>query len=221
MRILVVEDDKNIAEFLKFSLKAEGFIVDCAQDGESGSYMARTNKYDLVILDNVLPKKDGYQICHEIRADGSTVPIILLSVRSEIETKVKLLNAGVDDYLVKPYSFEELLARIKALLRRPQKIEKEVLMVEDLTLDLNNHTVKRGDKEIQLTLKEFCLLEYLMRNSNKVLSRGMIMEHVWDSDIDPFSNTIETHIFNLRRKIGQGNQKKLIHTVSGRGYKIS
>lgn len=220
MRLLIVEDNKDIIDFLKPSLKAEGFIVDVAQDGEAGSYMARTNEYDLVILDNVMPKKDGYEVCREIRKDGKYMPIILLSVKAEVEDKVKLLNAGADDYIAKPFSFEELLARIKALMRRPRKIENNILRVEDLILDTGSHTVKCGQKEIKLTFKEFVLLEYLMKNQGKVLSRSVIIEHVWDANTDLFSNTIETHIFNLRKKIRQGNKKEFIHTVPGMGYKI-
>lgn len=220
MRILIAEDDKGIINYLKPSLEGENFIVDAVEDGEKGLYLAQTNDYDLIILDNILPKKEGYKICEEIRKDGKTVPIMMLSVKSEIETKVKLLNAGADDYLTKPFSFEELRARIKALLRRPKKIENQILKVDDLVLDKSRQTVARGKKEIYLTGKEFSLLEYLMKNQDTVLSRGMIMEHVWDMNADPFSNTIEMHILNLRRKIEQKNKKKLIRTVPGRGYKI-
>ncbi len=207
MRILIAEDDKGIINYLKPSLEGENFIVDAVEDGEKGLYLAQTNDYDLIILDNILPKKEGYKICEEIRKDGKTVPIMMLSVKSEIETKVKLLNAGADDYVTKPFSFEELRARIKALLRRPKKIENQILKVDDLVLDKSRQTVARGKKEIYLTGKEFSLLEYLMKNQDTVLSRGMIMEHVWDMNADPFSNTIEMHILNLRRKIEQKNKK--------------
>ncbi|KPJ56434.1 transcriptional regulator [Parcubacteria bacterium DG_74_2] len=220
MRILLVEDNKEIIKFLKPCLEAENFVVDAAEDGAKGSFLARTNDYDLIILDYVLPKKDGACVCQEIRSRGKNMPIIMLSVKSEIEDKVKLLNIGADDYLTKPFSFEELLARIKALLRRPEKIENDILMVDDLVLDKNKQMVTRGKKEIYLTRKEFALLEYLMKNQGIVLSRGMIMEHVWDMNIDPFSNTVETHILNLRRKIEPKNASQLIHTISGRGYRI-
>ncbi len=220
MRILIIEDEKEIINFLKPSLEAENFIVDAVEDGEAGSFVARTNDYDLIILDIGLPKKEGYQVCQEIREDGKKMPIIMLSVKSEVRTKVELLSIGADDYLTKPFSFEELLARIKALLRRPQKIEEAVLQLNDLSLDIASQIVQCGEKEIYLTRKEFALLEYLMKNQGKVLSRGMIMEHVWDMNADPFSNTIETHILNLRRKIERRNAKRLIHTVPGRGYKI-
>jgi DNA-binding response OmpR family regulator len=221
MRILIIEDSKEITNFLKLSLEGEQFVVDVAEDGEKGSFWARTNDYDLIILDNILPKKTGLEVCEEIRKSGKTMPIIVLSVRSETLTKIQLLNAGADDYLIKPFSFEELLARIRALLRRPKVIESEILQVDDLTLDTKKCLVKRGKKEeIYLTRKEFMLLEYLLKNSGSVLSRGMIMEHVWDMNVDPFSNTIESHILSLRRKIDIPGKKKLIHTVSGRGYKI-
>lgn len=220
MRILLIEDNKEIINFLQKSLKAECYIVDVAEDGEKGSFLARTNEYDLVILDYILPQKDGLAVCKEIRKDGKTVPIIILTVKSEVEDKITLLNSGADDYLTKPFSFAELLARIKALLRRPKKVEKEVLKIDDLVVNTNGHTTKRGAKEIYLTRKEFTLLEYLIRNQGKVLSRGMLMEHVWDMEADPFSNTIESHILNLRRKIDFNGKKKLIHTVPGRGYKL-
>jgi DNA-binding response OmpR family regulator len=220
MRLLVVEDEKEIRDFLKRSLEAEYFVVDIAADGEKGSYLARTNDYDLIILDNIMPKKNGLEVCKEIREDGKNVPILILSVKTETTTKVDLLNAGADDYLTKPFSLDELLARIKALLRRPKKIESEVYEIDDLVLDANKNIVKRSGKEIYLTRKEFALLKYLMKNQGIVLSRSMLMEHVWDMSVDPFSNTIESHIRSLRRKIDNGHKRKLIQTISGRGYKI-
>jgi len=220
MRILLVEDEEKIVDFLKLSLSNECFVVDAAYDGERGSFLARTNDYDLIILDNVLPKKTGLEVCQEIRKEGKMVPSIILSVKSETDFKVKLLNAGADDYLSKPFSLEELLARMRALLRRPRKIEKEILKVSDLLLDKSRHVVERKGRDIYLTRKEFTLLEYLMKNAGNVLSRGMIMEHVWDMNADPFSNTIESHILSLRRKIDFKGAIKLIYTVPGRGYKI-
>lgn len=220
MRILIVEDEKDINNFIKVSLEAECFAVDSAEDGEAGSYLARTNDYDIIILDNMLPKKNGVEIIKEIRKEGKTVPVIMLSVRSETTTKVDLLNSGADDYLTKPFSFQELLARIRALLRRPKNIEKDIINIEDLTVDYVKHKVKRAKEEIYLTKKEFMLLEYLLRNKGTVLSRGMILEHVWDMNADPFSNTVESHILNLRKKIDLPDKNKLIHTIPGRGYKI-
>lgn len=221
MRILLVEDSKEIVNFLKPSLEAELFAVDVAEDGERGSSLGRTNDYDLIILDNILPKKSGLDVLREIRAKGKNTPIVVLSVKSEATTKVELLNAGADDYLSKPFSLEELLARIRALLRRPKQIEGDILTIDDLSLDIKKQTVTRGRKDIYLTRKEYMLLEYLLRNKGIVLSRGMIMEHVWDMSVDPFSNTIESHILSLRRKIDRPNKKKLIYTVSGRGYKLN
>ena len=220
MRILIIEDDKGIINFLKNSLEGENFVVDTAEDGEKGSFIARTNDYDLIILDKNLPKKDGNHVCADIRKIGKSVPILVLSVESGIDTKIKFLNDGADNYLTKPFSFEELLARIKALLRRPEKIERDVLEIRDLILDKNKKIVSRNNKEIYLTRKEFALLEYLMKNQGMALSRGMIMEHVWDMNLDPFSNTIETHILNLRKKIERKNTKQLIQTLPGRGYRI-
>lgn len=220
MRILIIEDNKEIIDFLKVSLETECFIVDTVEDGERGSFLARTNDYDLIILDNILPKKMGVQVCKEIRESGKIVPIIILSVKSETTTKVELLNAGADDYLIKPFSLEELLARMRALLRRPKQIESEILQIDNLTLDTRKHVVKRGKKEIYLTRKEFILLEYFMKNQGSVLSRGMIMEHVWDMNADPFSNTIESHILSLRRKVCLNKKRKFIQTVPGRGYKL-
>lgn len=221
MHVLIVEDDNEINDFLRVSLEAECFAVDVAFDGEKGSFLARTNEYDLIILDNVLPKKEGRVACKEIREAGKTTPIIMLSVKSETVTKVDLLNAGADDYMTKPFSLEELLARIRALLRRPKQIESEVLSIEDLVIDVKRHTVRRANKEIYLTRKEFVLLSYLLKNAGAAMSRGMIMEHVWDMNIDPFSNTIESHILSLRKKVDAKAKKKLIQTVPGIGYKIT
>ncbi len=221
MKILIVEDEIRLSEVLKKNLETEYFIVDVANDGEMGAKMALEHDYDLIILDQMLPKKTGMEICKELRQAGKKTPIIILSVKSETTTKVELLNAGADDYLIKPFSFEELVARIRALMRRPQEIKEDVYKADDLVLDTKRQTVKRGDKDIYLTRKEFMLLEYLLRNKDVVLSRAMIMEHVWDMYADPFSNTIESHILSLRKKIDLPNRQKLIQTVPGRGYKLS
>lgn len=221
MRILVVEDEKDIRHFLKKSLEAECYVVDSAADGEKGFFLARTNKYDLIVCDNVMPKKSGQELCEEMRKMGSTVPILMVSVKSESTTKVDLLNAGADDYLTKPFSLDELLARIRALLRRPHSMESEEFKIDDLEVDAHKHTVKRGAESIKLTKKEFTLLKYMIKNKGTVLSRSMIMEHVWDMTADPFSNTIESHINSLRKKIDISGKRKLIQTVNGRGYKIN
>jgi len=220
MKVLVVEDEKEILNFLKTNLKKNGFIVDTATDGESGSFLARTKDYDIILLDNNMPKKNGQEVCEEIRKDGKTMPIIMVSVKSEVTTKIDLLNSGADDYVTKPFSFEELHARMKALLRRPTKIENEILEVDDLILDTSKQKASRGNKDIYLTKKELLLLKYLMKNVGIVLSRNMIFDHVWDMNADAFSNTIESHIRSLRKKIDLKGKRKLLHTISGRGYKI-
>jgi DNA-binding response OmpR family regulator len=220
MKILVVEDDPEIRESLKTSLEAESFAVDTATEGDEGSYLARTNDYDLIILDLGLPKKDGATICTDIRSAGKTMPILMLSVQADTQQKIKLLNAGADDYMAKPFSFKELVARVRALLRRPSQLQSNILEVDDLVVDISRQKVTRGNKEIYLTRKEFSLLEYLIRFKGMVISRGMLMEHVWNAESDPFSNTIEAHILNLRKKIDTAKKTKLIQTIPGRGYKI-
>jgi DNA-binding response OmpR family regulator len=220
MRILLVEDEQKIADFLEMSLAAEYFAVDVAYDGEVGMDMATRNEYDIMILDNMLPGKTGLEICRQVRLSGKTCPILILSVLDETSKKVDLLDAGADDYLIKPFSLQELLARVRALLRRPKQLKTTILNAGDLILDTKQHAVKRGKKEITLTRKEFALLEYLMKNENVALSRGMLMEHVWNMAMDPFSNTIESHILSLRKKIDVGDRRKLIHTVPGVGYKF-
>jgi len=220
MRILIIEDNREIRENLKFGLEAESFAVDVAEDGEKGSYIARTNDYDLIILDNKLPKKTGPEVCEDIRRIGKSTPIILLSVESEISEKVRLLRAGADDYMTKPFSFKELLARIRAILRRPNVSIPEKLELGDISINSITQEVKKGAKNLYLTRKEYSLLELLIRHHDEVVSRGAIMEHVWDMDGNPFSNTIETHVFNLRKKIEVGKHR-LIWNVPGRGYKIT
>jgi len=221
MKLLVVDDEPSILEFLKKSLKAEMFAVDTAKNGEDASFMIKANNYDLIILDNILPKKGGPEVCKEIRDLGKSTPILMLSAKPETSEKINLLNLGADDYMTKPFSFEELMARVNALLRRPKQIESVIFKIDDLVLDTKKQMVKRGSKNIYLARKEFSLLEYLMKNQDSVLSRGMILEHVWDMNSDIFSNTIEMHILNLRKKIDLPKKKKLIHTIPGRGYKIS
>jgi DNA-binding response OmpR family regulator len=221
MRILIIEDDEKIRNILKKGLENEFFAVDCAEEGKKGMEMALYNEYDVIILDNALPFKKGIDICKDLRKAEKTVPILMLSVQSDISTKVELLSAGADDYLTKPFSFEEVLARIRALLRRPKKIKSDILKFDNLIMDLKKYLIKRGKEKINLTKKEFMLLEYFLRNKNTVLSRGMILEHVWDMNADPFSNTIESHILSLRKKINLKGMKKLIYTVPGRGYRIS
>lgn len=219
MRILVIEDDTEIRLALTANLRAASYAVDATHCGEKGSYLARANEYDLILLDFMLPKKDGYRVCRDVRESQKNTPIIMLSVRGTTDDKIDMLNSGVDDYLSKPFSFEELHARIKAILRRPPEVRNPIIIAGDLTIDADKQSVLRGSKEIYLTRKEFSLLEYLARNKGRVVSRGQIMEHVWDLNSDPFSNTIEAHVLNLRKKLGIRKQK-IIHTVPGRGYKF-
>jgi DNA-binding response OmpR family regulator len=220
MRALIIDDEKDVRDLLSQHLRARCFAVDVAADGAEGSYYARTNEYDLIILDNMLPQKSGVEVCSDIRRTGGTMPILMLSALGETRHKVDLINAGADDYMIKPFSFDELMARTRALLRRPNRLQEEVFSVDGITIDVRNQSVRRGNNHIYLTRKEFMLFEYLLRYRGTVLSRGMIMEHVWDMTSDPFSNTIESHILSLRKKIGDTAQHRIIITVPGRGYKI-
>lgn len=210
-----------IRSVIQSTLQDERFAVDTASDGEEGAFLAKTNDYDLIILDNVLPKKDGPTICKEIRASGKTTPILSLSVQGDAGRKVQLLEAGVDDYLTKPFCIDELIARVRALLRRPKTFVDDIITVDDLVLDAKRHTVERGGKPVRLTRKEFMLLRYLMQNASCTVTRAMILEHVWEKDVDPFSNTIEAHILTLRKKVEHPKKRKLIHTVPGQGYKLA
>lgn len=221
MKVLLIEDDSSIRNVLRMSLESENFIVDEAEDGERGSYIARVNDYDIIILDNMLPKKRGKQVCQEIREAGKHTPIIILSAKSEVLEKIDLLKAGADDYVTKPFSFEEFTTRINTIMRRPLQIASTIYTVGDLSLNSDTHEVVRGQKRIYLTRKEFALLSYLMQHKGKVISRGTLMEHVWDMNVDPFSNTLEAHIMNVRKKIGSSRTNKIIHTIPGRGYKVN
>ena len=220
MRILFIEDEKDVVTALKNSLESDGFVVDVAKDGEEGSYLARTNKYDLMILDLVLPKKEGKEVLREIRSKGENLPVLVLSALTDPKDKIALLEIGADDYMIKPFSYGELLARVRALLRRSKKMIDEILKIDDLLVDTKRYSVKRGKQEIYLTRKELMLLEYLIRNKGIAMSRAVIMEHVWDKELDPFSNTIESHILKIRKKINLPGKKKLVHTIPGRGYMI-
>lgn len=218
MRILVIEDEKKVASFIKKGLEEEHYAVDVAHDGEEGLYLAETSDYDLVILDLMIPKIHGWEVLKRIRAKRNKVSILVLTARDSVEDKVKGLDSGCDDYLTKPFAFAELLARIRALLRR-EKTEKEpILKIADLTLSLVTHKVARKGKEIELTSREYSLLEYFMRNPDKVLTRTMISEHVWDYHFDSMTNVIDVYVNYLRRKIDKDFEPKLIHTIRGIGY---
>jgi heavy metal response regulator len=218
MRILIVEDDKKIAGFIKKGLTEEHYAVDVAYDGEVGAYRAQANNYDLIILDIMLPKKDGIEVCRELRNKNIIAPIIMLTAKDTIEDKIEGLDEGADDYLTKPFSFEELLARVRALFRRTQKYKAKTLKVADLELDPVTRKVTRAGKNITLTGKEYALLEYLMRSKERVLTETMITEHVWDMNFDPLTNVVNVYIHHLRQKIDKDFDKKLIHTIRGAGY---
>jgi heavy metal response regulator len=219
MRILVIEDEQKIANFIKRGLKEEGYAVDIASDGEQGHFHATTNEYDLIVLDVMIPKIDGLTLCRKLREAKLTIPIMMLTAKDEVKSKVAGLDSGADDYITKPFAFEELLARIRVLLRRQKEGQVTTkLQVDDLVLDLLNHKVTRGTKEISLTAKEYALLEYLMRNAGTIVTRTMISEHVWDIHFDVSTNVIDVYINYLRTKIDGGQKKKLIQTVRGRGY---
>jgi DNA-binding response OmpR family regulator len=221
MKILLVEDEHKIANAVKQGFNQERYTVELAYDGDGGLAAALNDEYDVIILDRMLPGMDGIEICKAIRAKGIQTPVLMLTAKSQIKDRVTGLNAGADDYLVKPFSFEELLARTRALLRRPSDNIGNVLQVEDLTLDTISFEVKRGGKPVKLSQTEFALLEYLMRNYGRVLSKANIINHVWDFDADVLPNTVEAYIGYLRSKIDRPFKgQKLIQTVRGFGYKI-
>jgi len=220
MRLLVVEDEKKVASFIRKGLEEEGYAVDVALDGEVGLQMAMDRVHDLIILDIQLPRLSGMELLRSLRAKRIATPVLLLTVRAAIEDKVLGLDAGADDYLTKPFSFRELVARVRALLRRRAESSQTELRVADLTLDPVRHTVSRGSEKIELTAKEFALLDYFMRNPDRVLTRTMIAEHVWDYDFDSMTNVIDVYVNYLRRKIDSDREPKLIHTVRGVGYML-
>ena len=220
MRILLVEDDVAIARSLKEGLEDEAYAVDVVHDGDEGYRTAMADDYDVIILDVMLPEMNGYEVCRALRKDGNQTPILMLTARDAERDIVEGLDVGADDYLAKPFSFEVLLARLRALLRRPNEKLEEVLRVGDLTLDPSLKKVTRAAQEISLTAKEYAVLEYLMRNAGKVLSKEQIISHVWDFDADVLPNNVELFIMFLRRKIDKPFDSKLIHTVPGFGYKL-
>lgn len=220
MRILLIEDDIAISRLLKEGLEDESYAVDVAHDGSEGYRTAVADDYDVIILDIMLPEMDGYEVCRALRKDGNKTSILMLTARDAERNIVEGLDTGADDYLAKPFSFDVLLARIRALLRRPNEKLEEILQVGDLKLDPSLKKVTRASQEINLTAKEYGVLEYLMRNKGKVLSKEQIISHVWDFDADVLPNNVELFIMFLRRKIDKPFKSKLIHTVSGFGYKL-
>jgi DNA-binding response OmpR family regulator len=221
MRVLLVEDEPSAARMLAKGLREHGYAVDLAADGEQALYDQSVNEYDLIILDVMLPRKDGFEVCRAIRGEGSGVPILMLTARDAVDDRIGGLDCGADDYLTKPFDFGELLARLRALLRRPDALLPESIRISDLEINFHARRVKRANQEIQLTSKEYTLLEYLARNVDRVLSRGEIAEHVWDQTFDLFSNSIEVHIQRLRRKVDEGHSLKLIQTRRGEGYVLT
>ncbi|GMR05193.1 MAG: response regulator transcription factor [Thermodesulfobacteriota bacterium] len=217
MRILVIEDEKKVASFIKRGLEQESYAVDIVYDGVEGQHFAEVNEYDAIILDIMLPKKSGIEVLRELKSKGVETPVILLTARDSVEDRVKGLNVGADDYLTKPFAFEELLARLRVLMRRGG-YGMPVLKCSDLSLDPATRKAKRGDREVELTVKEYALLEYLLRNPNRVLTRTLIAEHVWDQSFDSETNVVDVYINHLRSKIDRDASKKLIHTVRGVGY---
>lgn len=221
MRILIAEDDRKVAGFLKKGLQEENYAVDLCYDGEEAVFQAQVNEYDLVILDVMLPGKNGLAICREIRAEGILSPILMLTARDQLDDKVRGLHEGADDYMTKPFAFQELLARIKALLRRSQDYKTKTLTVGGLELDPVSRKVTRDGKTITLTGKEYALLEYLMRNRGRIITQSMIIDHVWDMNYDGLSNVVNVYINHLREKVDKGFDRKYIQTVRGVGYKIN
>lgn len=220
MRILIVEDEKKVASFIKKGLEEEYFSVDIAYNGKEGLEYATNEEYDLLLLDVMIPYIDGITLTKELRKRKLTTPILLLTVKDSTQAKVEGLDAGADDYLTKPFAFEELTARIRALLRRNENQKMSVLTISDLTIDLLAHKVTRNGEEIILTPKEFSILEYLMRNKNKIVSRTKLIEHVYDYHFDTETNIVDVYINKLRAKVDQSHDKQLIHTVRGVGYTI-
>lgn len=219
MRILVVEDEKKVASFIRKGLEEQTYVVDVAPDGKEGEFLAGHNEYDMIILDVLLPKQDGWQTCKNIRENGIKTPVLMLTSLGETEDKVRGLNLGADDYLTKPFEFDEFLARIRALIRRSHSADSaSVLRLGELTVDLLERKVSRAGKEITLTQKEFALLEYMLRNKKKVVTRTQIAEHVWGIDFDTGSNVVDSYIRLLRKKIDKEFDKPLIHTIIGAGY---
>lgn len=221
MRILLVEDEEKVSRFIVRGLVSERFAVDTARDGKSGVELATTYHYDLIILDLMLPEMNGTEVLRRIRRTNQSVPVLVLTARDAVADKVENFEAGTDDYLTKPFAFAELIARVKALLRRGPVSRASVLRVDDLELDRLSQRVKRAGRRIELTAKEYALLEYLMANAGRVLSRTMIIDHVWDQSFEGATNIVDVYVRHLRSKVDDGHDKKLIRTVRGVGYKIS
>ncbi|NUQ21851.1 MAG: response regulator transcription factor [Gemmatimonadaceae bacterium] len=220
MRLLLAEDDVYLSAMLAKGLREHAYAVDVAADGEAAVYQAAVNDYDLVILDVLMPKRDGFDVCRDLRRRGMTAPVLMLTAKDEVADRIEGLDAGADDYLAKPFDFAELLARLRALLRRTRDVRPEQITIGDLVVDTQGQVARRGGRIIPLTTKEYTLLEYLARNAGRVVGRADICAHVWDDNHDPFSNAIEVYINRLRRKV-DGGRPPLIHTRRGAGYILS
>ncbi|MBP2648377.1 MAG: transcriptional regulator protein [Gemmatimonadetes bacterium] len=220
MKILAIEDDRTVGQYVKRGLEEQRFHVDLAADGLEGLRLASGGQYDLIILDLRLPEMSGLEVLRNLRDRGLTVPILVLTAQDTVDFKVQALRTGADDYVTKPFSFEELLARVEALGRRPQQLRSPVLRVLDLELDTATHEARRGTEPIELTPKEYTVLEYLMRHTGRVMSRTLITEYAWDYHFDPGTNIVDVVINRLRKKIDSGHARKLIHTVRGVGYTV-
>jgi len=220
MRILIVDDDRRLCNIVKRGLIEEAYVVDVAYDGEEGEYLAEINPYDLIILDIMMPKKDGIEVCRDLRSRNINTPIMMLTAKDAVEDRVKGLDAGADDYLVKPFAFSELLARIRALLRRESSSKSAELQVGDLVLNTRTRELWKEKRIIEMTTKEYTILEYLMRHPNMVVTRTMIEEHAWDYDFDSLSNLVDVYIRRLRRKIDDGKKESTIQTIRGAGYRL-
>jgi len=220
MRVLLVEDERRLCNIIKRGLLEEGYAVDTAYDGEDGEYHAETTPYDLIILDIMLPKRDGIEICQQLRMKKVNTPILMLTAKDTVADRVKGLDAGADDYLVKPFAFSELLARIRALLRREGFSKSPRLQIGDLIMDTLTREVWQGQRKVELTTKEYVILEYFMRHPSMVITRTMLEEHAWDYEFDSMSNVIDVYIRRLRRKVDERGQPSLIQTVRGAGYRL-
>jgi len=220
MRILLAENESSNLNFLSSALRAECYEVDSAEDGLTALNMARINEYDLIVINSLIPGLSGDQICQTLRIEHDFTPIIFLSHENTVDRKVELLNLGADDYLIKPFSFDEFFARIKAILRRPPTFNHEIISFGSISIDVGRHAVTKAGQPVSLTNKEFSLLEFLARHQGTVVSRARIIEHVWDMNADIFSNSIEVHIFNLRKKLDDDPKNSIIQTIPNRGYKI-
>ncbi|MEK6374022.1 MAG: response regulator transcription factor [Acidobacteriota bacterium] len=220
MRMLLVEDDRDVARFIRQGLTEQAYAVDVVEDGEQALYMASLNTYDAIVLDLLIPPPDGLAVCRSLRAEGSSVPILMLTARGSVDEKIAGLDAGADDYLAKPFEFAELLARLRALLRRGGATTSPLMQIGDLEIDTRSHRVVFEGKPLTLTTKEYAVLEFLARNRGGIVTREEIAEHVWNEEFDPFSNLIEVYINRLRRQFERVTPRRLIHTVRGSGYML-